>query len=75
MSVFIEGKLQVSEAYNSSNTTEAVDSNLRLVSYELQARPKAGAPLSRPCLKSGGVISLGTTVLPKHADTVDRVLT
>lgn len=74
MSVSIEGKQRIVEAYDSSNTTEAVDSNLNLVSHELEALSYACAPLSQPYLKSGGGISLGTKVLPKH-DNDGRALT
>lgn len=48
MSVSIEGKQRHVEAYDPSNTTEAVDSDLYLVSHEIEAASRACAPSSQP---------------------------
>ena len=65
------------KAYDSSNTTEAVDSNLNLVSHKLQAACKSMrtfVSFVSAMLEVWWGISPGTKILLKH-DDVGRVLT
>lgn len=75
MSVFIEGKPQLVKLTILPMRPKPLIPTCVLSATSSKLAQKPAHLCLGHALKSGGVISLGTKVLPKHADTVDRVLT